>query len=75
VERVAVVGEAAIEDGIRFLARAHGLVAEGAAAVPVASLLVGAVEPGTGSTVLVVSGRNIALERLAHVFGTSTPAG
>ena len=75
VERVVAVPEAAIEDGIRFLARAHGLVGEGAAAVPVAGLLTGAVEPGEGTTVVVVSGRNIALERLAEVLRTSTPAG
>jgi threonine dehydratase len=70
VERVAVVDEPAIEEGIRFLARAHGLVGEGAAAVPVAGLLTGAVEAGAGTTVVVVSGRNIALERLAAVLGT-----
>ncbi len=75
VERVAGVPEAAIEEGIRFLARAHGLVAEGAAAVPVAGLLTGAVAPGEGTTVVVVSGRNIALERLASVLRPSTPAG
>ena len=73
VERVAGVPEAAIEEGIRFLARAHGLVAEGAAAVPVAALLTGAVARAEGATVVVVSGRNIALERLASVLRPSTP--
>ena len=68
VEGVVPVTEAAIADGIRFLARAHGLAAEGAAAVPVAGLLTGAVEPGEGTTVVVVSGRNIALDRLAAVL-------
>ncbi len=68
VERIAGVSEAAIEEGIRFLARAHGLVAEGAAAAPVAALMTGAVEPGEGTTVVVVSGRNIALPRLAAVL-------
>jgi len=76
VAAVVGVDEPAIEDGIRFLARAHGLVAEGAGAVPAAALLRGVVEPGEGATVLVVSGRNIALDRLAAVLGrTSTPAG
>ena len=38
-----------------------------------AALLSGAVEPGEGTTVLIVSGRNIALDRLAAVLGrTST---
>ena len=76
VAAVVGVDEPAIEDGIRFLARAHGLVAEGAGAVPAAALLRGVIEPGEGSTVLVVSGRNLALDRLAAVLGrTSTPAG
>jgi threonine dehydratase len=68
VERVAGVSEPAIEEGIRFLARAYGLVAEGAAAAPVAALMTGAVEPGEGITVVVISGRNIALARLAAVL-------
>ena len=68
VERIAGVSEPAIEEGIRFLARAHGLVAEGAAAAPVAALMTGAVEPGEGTTVVVISGRNIALPRLAAVL-------
>ena len=74
---VASADEPQIEAAIRFLARAHGLVAEGAGAVPVAALMSGAVEPGEGATVLVISGRNIALERLAAVLlgRTSTPAG
>ena len=41
VAAVVGVDEPAIEDGIRFLARAHGLVAEGAGAVPAAALLPG----------------------------------
>ena len=68
VAAVASVDEPQIEDAIRFLARAHGLVAEGAGAVPAAALMAGAVEAGEGATVLVVSGRNIALDRLAAVL-------
>jgi len=68
VAAVASVDEPQIEDAIRFLARAHGLVAEGAGAVPAAALMTGAVEAGEGATVLVVSGRNIALDRLAAVL-------
>jgi len=76
VAAVASVDEPQIEEAIRFLTRAHGLVAEGAGAVPASALMTGAVEAGEGATVLVVSGRNIALERLAAVLGrTSTPAG
>ncbi|MET0768709.1 MAG: pyridoxal-phosphate dependent enzyme [Solirubrobacteraceae bacterium] len=76
VAAVASVDEPQIEEAIRFLARAHGLVAEGAGAVPAAALMTGAVAAGEGATVLVVSGRNIALDRLAAVLGrTSAPAG
>ena len=76
VAAVASVDEPQIEEAIRFLARAHGLVAEGAGAVPAAALMTGAVEAGEGATVLVVSGRNIALDRLAAVLGrTSTRLG
>lgn len=76
VAAVASVDEPQIEEAIRFLARAHGLVAEGAGAVPAAALMTGGVAAGEGATVLVVSGRNIALDRLAAVLGrTSAPAG
>ena len=76
VAAVASVDEPQIEEAIRFLARAHGLVAEGAGAVPAAALMTGAVAAGEGATVLIVSGRNIALDRLAAVLGrTSAPAG
>jgi threonine dehydratase len=75
VAAVLRVGEPEIEEAIRFLARAHGVVAEGAGAVPVAALLSGALERGEGTTVVVISGRNIALERLASVLGASTAAG
>jgi threonine dehydratase len=74
VAAVASVGEPQIEDAIRFLARAHGLVAEGAGAVPAAALLSGTVEAGDGTTVLVVSGRNIALGRLAEVLSDTATA-
>ena len=75
VDGIAGVDEPEIEEAIRFLARAHGVVVEGAGAVPVAALLTGRVEAGEGATVAVVSGRNIALDRLAAVLGTSTAAG
>ena len=43
--------------------------------MPVAGLLSGRVDPGEGVCVVVVSGRNIALDRLARVLSASTPAG
>jgi threonine dehydratase len=62
------VSEDEIAAGIRFLARSHGLVAEGAGAAGVAALLAGRVERGTGPLVVVVTGRNITLPRLAQVL-------
>ena len=70
-EHVAAVAQATepeIEEGIRFLARAHGIVAEGAGATAVAGVLAGRVPQGDEPLVVIVSGRNIALPRLADVL-------
>jgi threonine dehydratase len=69
VAAVVQVSEAEIADGMRFLARAHGIVAEGAGAVAVAAALIGRLERGPEPLVLVVTGRNVALPRLAQVLG------
>jgi threonine dehydratase len=71
VAAVVQASEAEIEDGIRFLARAHGIVAEGAGATAVAGVLAGRVELGGEPVVVVVSGRNIALPRLAAVLAAA----
>jgi threonine dehydratase len=69
VAELAAVTEAEIEDAIRFAAREHGLVIEGAAAVGIAALLAGRVAPATdGMTAVVVTGRNIAPDKLAAVL-------
>jgi threonine dehydratase len=69
VAAVTSVSEAEIEEAIRFLVRAHGIVAEGAGAAGVAGVMAGLVERGSGALVVVVTGRNIALRRLAEVLG------
>ena len=69
VAAVATVSEGEIEDAIRFLARDHGVVAEGAGAVAAAGVRTGRVVRREGALVVVVSGRNIALDRLARVLG------
>ena len=71
VERVVGVSEPEIEEGMRFLARAHGIVAEGAGAAGVAALLAGRVAVGDEPLVVVVTGRNVVLPRLAVVLGRS----
>jgi threonine dehydratase len=68
LDAVVAVSEAEIAEAIRLLARAHGIVAEGAAAAAVAGVMTGRVVVGEGPVVVVVSGRNIALPRLAAVL-------
>jgi len=68
VAAVGTVSEPEIEEAIRFLARAHGLVAEGAGAAAVAAVMTGRVVREDGPLVVIVSGRNIALPRLAAVL-------
>jgi threonine dehydratase len=69
VADVVTVTEAEIANAMRFLAREHGLVAEGSGAVGVAALLAHKVEATTGATVAIVTGRNIAATTLAGVLG------
>jgi threonine dehydratase len=61
--------EPEIEEGMRFLARAHGIVAEGAGAAAVAAVLAGRISGDGGPLVIVVTGRNVELARLAAVLG------
>jgi threonine dehydratase len=68
VAAITAVSEHELEDAIRFLARAHGIVAEGAGAAAVAGVMCGRVEHGGAPLVVVVTGRNIALPRLAEVL-------
>jgi threonine dehydratase len=68
VAAVVSVSEHEIEEAIRLLARAHGIVAEGAGAAAVAGVMAGRVTRGDGPLVVVVTGRNIALKRLAAVL-------
>jgi threonine dehydratase len=71
VAAVVQATEAEIEDAIRFLARAHGIVAEGAGATAVAGVLAGRVDLGDDPVVVVVTGRNIVLPRLAAVLAAA----
>ena len=68
VAAVVSASEPELEEAVRFLARAHGIVAEGAGAAAVAGVMAGRVERGAGPMVIVVTGRNIALPRLAEVL-------
>ncbi len=67
VDSLVSVTEEEIANGIRYLAREHGLISEGAGAAPVAAILAGKI-PISGRTVAVISGRNIAPSLLAQVL-------
>ena len=71
VAAVVQASEAEIEEAIRFLARAHGIVAEGAGAAAVAAVMTERVPRGDEPLAIVVSGRNIALPRLAAVLAAA----
>jgi len=62
------VSEPEIAHAIRFLAKEQGLVVEGSAAVALAPLLGGRIGPGSGTTAVVLTGRNIAPAVLAGVL-------
>ncbi|WP_281899488.1 threonine ammonia-lyase [Phytohabitans aurantiacus] len=66
VDELLTVTEDEIRDAIRFLATRCGVIAEGAAAAPVAAVLAGRVAT-RGRAVAVVSGRNIAPAVLAEI--------
>jgi threonine dehydratase len=68
VDSVVAVSEAEIAEGMRFLARAHGIVAEGAGAAAVAGVLAGRVACDDGPLMVVVTGRNVTLRRFAEVL-------
>jgi len=74
LDRLVQVTEDEIAEAIGFLATEHGVVAEGAGAVGTAALLGGQVRV-VGTTIVLLSGRNISLALLAAVLDRSTNAG
>jgi threonine dehydratase len=67
VVRMTDVDEPAICSAVRELALSHGIVAEGSAAVGIAAAAVGNI-PADRPTVFVITGRNIAADRLAGLI-------
>ncbi|HEY5057860.1 MAG TPA: pyridoxal-phosphate dependent enzyme [Gaiellaceae bacterium] len=65
---VVEVSEEEIAAAMRFLVREHGLVAEGSGAAAVAALLAGKIER-RGTTVALVTGRNVTAATLARALG------
>jgi threonine dehydratase len=62
------VDELALRAAVRFLAFEVGVVAEGAGAAAAAAVRSGQVQPGPGTMVVVVTGRNIAPPLLASIL-------
>jgi threonine dehydratase len=70
VDAVVAASEPEIEDAVRFMATAAGLVIEGASAAAVAAVRAGRAGPAApgAPVVIVVTGRNIAPARLAGLL-------
>jgi threonine dehydratase len=74
VESVIRVSEAEVARAVRFLATEAKLVAEPGGAVTTAALLSGRLRAPAGPTVVLVSGGNLAPERLAAVLTNPSDA-
>jgi threonine dehydratase len=62
VDEVVVVTEPSLRDAMRRLASDAHLIVEGSAAVAMAAVLTGRIQPRSGPTVVVVTGANVDLE-------------
>lgn len=71
VDEVVLLEEQEIAAGMRHLFREERLVAEGAAAVGAGAILAGKVDLAGCRAALVVSGRNVAMDRFMEVVGRS----
>jgi threonine dehydratase len=60
--------ERVIRDAVRFLAAEHGLIVEPSGAIGVGAVLNGLVEPVSGDTVIVVTGRNVSSALMAEIL-------
>jgi threonine dehydratase len=67
VDRIVVAGEDETGEAMVFLLERAKLVVEGAGAVGVAALLSGLIEPGGGTTAVVLSGGNVDAGLLAEI--------
>jgi threonine dehydratase len=72
VAAMLTVDEDQIAAAMRWFASEHGLVVEGSGAVGMAAVLAEGV-PSDGPTVVIVTGRNVALDTLARVLTATAP--
>jgi threonine dehydratase len=68
VDRLELVDESAIARAMRTLVETDHLLVEGSAAVPLAALQTGLFDVAGKRVVLVLTGRNVALETVRHVL-------
>jgi threonine dehydratase len=73
VDQVALVSEAEILDGVRWMIAHHQYLIEPTAAVTIAACLSGKIHV-TGPVVVVVSGRNVSAESVKKILCPATPA-
>jgi threonine dehydratase len=72
VDNVVLVEESEIIEAMNFLLRENRIIAEGAAAVGVAAVLLGKIQAYSKNVVILVTGRNIDIEKLATVLHSDT---
>jgi threonine dehydratase len=70
VDDIVSVSEDEIRDAMRYVAKEHGIVIEGSAGVGVAALMTGQVAASGGTTAVILTGRNIALDVYAGVLSS-----
>ena len=74
VHQVALVTEAEIYSGMRWMLDQHQYLIEPSSAAPLAACLSGKLRPLHGPTALVISGRNVSLSVVRRVLCASDPA-
>jgi threonine dehydratase len=67
VDRVALLSEREIEDGVRWLLDRHQILVEPSAAVAISALLTGKAGTLAGPAAIVVTGRNVAYETIRRI--------
>ncbi len=71
VDGTVLVSESQIADGMRYLYREEGIVAEGGGAVGVSALLHGLVHPLGSHIAIVISGRNVDIDTFSDLMQTT----
>lgn len=67
VDEIVLVSEDEIEEATKLLAFNHGILAEPSAAVTVAALLFGRIQVYGKKVIVIISGRNIAIDYLSQI--------